>query len=121
MRCWLRIVAPAGVASDEPNPRDDRGGIKDDGGTTHRSPDVEIYSFAFLLAAAVGYDWSEGHQAYRSCCKRPEFARHGRTGMLRRDDRGVAAVDATDPMFARFSTEDLSWRESGCRRIGGCT
>jgi cytochrome P450 len=112
---FIGILAPI-VAARRERPEDDLisvlvdAELRDEDGVVHRLSDVEIYSFSFLLlAAGSGTTWKQMGITLTGLLSNPEAleaARRDRT-VLRAAIEESLRWTSTDPVFARFVTEDL--------------
>jgi cytochrome P450 len=114
----ISMLAPI-VAARRESPQDDlisilvEAELKDEDGTTHRLSDVEIYSFAFLLlAAGSGTTWKQMGITLTALLQRPEVLAQVKADreLLRPTIEESLRWMPTDPMFARFVTDDVDIR-----------
>jgi cytochrome P450 len=113
----IEIMAPI-VAARRERPEDDlisvlvAAEITDEGGTTHRLTDAEIYSFSLLLlAAGSGTTWKQMGITLAALLQRPELldaVRADRT-LLRAVIEESTRWAPTDPMFSRWVTRDVEF------------
>lgn len=114
----IAMLAPI-VAARRESPQDDlisvliEAELKEEDGTTHRLSDVEIYSFAFLLlAAGSGTTWKQMGITLTALLQRPELLARvtADRDLLRPTIEEALRWMPTDPMFARFASEDVELR-----------
>jgi cytochrome P450 len=114
----IAMLAPI-VAARRAAPTDDlisvlvQAELKAEDGTTQRLSDVEIYSFAFLLlAAGSGTTWKQMGITLTALLQRPDVLQRvaGNRELLRPTIEEALRWMPTDPMFARFATEDVQLR-----------
>ncbi|MEU1981001.1 cytochrome P450 [Nocardia sp. NPDC019395] len=103
------------VADRRDEPRDDlisvlvEAELQAEDGTRHRLTDAEIYSFAvLLLTAGSGTTWKQMGITLTALLQRPEVlqAVTADRALLRPAIEEALRWQATDPMFARYVTED---------------
>lgn len=113
----LRILTPI-IASRRVEPQDDLVSVlvqaecSDEDGVTHQLSDTEIYRFAqLLLGAGSGTTWKQLGIVLTALFTHPEIlaAVTADRGLLRPVIGEVLRWTPTDPMFARFVTEDTDF------------
>jgi cytochrome P450 len=113
---FYEIVMPI-IAARRTEPKDDlisilvQAEVNDDDGTRHVLSDNEVLGFAFLLlAAGSGTTWKQMGLTLNAMCDHPEWIDRVRTDKtaLRQVIEESLRWMPTDPVFARFTTNDMT-------------